>query len=330
MIMAMIIHVSQDTKGDFQRLTDALQSIPKDYEGQVIIFLHEGIYKEKLYIDRPFITIIGDGAEKTVITYDDYALNKMPDGTKRGTFRTQTMLIYTHDFTAKDITIENNAGFGKKVGQALALYVDGDRNKFFNCRLLGSQDTLFTGPLPPSELKAGGFTGPLEHAPRINGRQYYYQCYIRGDVDFIFGSATAYFEECEIYSQKYDEEPSAIDSSQQKIYGYVTAASTAEGQDYGYVFNRCRLTGNCPVNSVYLGRPWRNYAKTVFIECELGEHIRREGWHDWSKPEAHDTIYYAEYHSLGPGAAIADRAPFSRQLTDEEAEHYTREKVLGY
>lgn len=326
--MSRIIHVNKEGEGEFRSLGEALQTVPKDNREEVIIFLHEGIYKEKLVIDQPYITMIGDSAEKTIITYNDYARMKMPDQTIRGTFRTQTLLIYTHDFTAKNLTIENNAGFGREVWQAIALYVDGDRNSFYNCRILGSQDTLFTGPLPPAAYLTGGFTGPLEHAPRINGRQYYNQCYIRGDVDFIFGSATAYFEECEIFSLKTDEEPAADIPKQQKIYGYITAASTAEGQEYGYIFHRCRLTGNCPPNSVYLGRPWRNYAKVVFLECELGEHIRQEGWHDWNKTEAHDTISFYEYNSSGPGAEPHKRASFSRQLTKQEAEKFRKSRVL--
>lgn len=168
----------------------------------------------------------------------------------------------------------------------------------------------------------------MENAARMNGRQYYYQCFIRGDIDFIFGSATAYFEECEINSQKTDSDPIAINPADQKIYGYITAASTPEGQEYGYIFSRCRLTGDCPPNSVYLGRPWRNLAKTVFLECELGEHIRTEGWHDWNKPEAHDTIFYAEYRCFGPGADTKGRVRFSKQLTPEEAEQYNKNKVL--
>ncbi len=322
------IHVAADGKGDCRSLGEALRMISPGNTEPVTIYLHEGVYKEKLVIDRPYITLIGDGAGKSVITYDHYARMVMPDLSNRGTFRTQTLLIHTHDFTAKDLTIENSSGFGRDVGQAIALYVDGDRNSFYHCRILGSQDTLFTGPLPPSAYQAGGFTGPLEHAPKINGRQYYYQCYIRGDVDFIFGSATAYFEGCEIFSQKTDNAPAAPDPEEQKIYGYITAASTPEGQEYGYIFRRCRLTGDCPANSVYLGRPWRSFAKTVFIECEMGGHIRREGWHDWDKREAHSTVFYGEYKSRGPGGDPAGRAAFSRRLTQEAAGQFAKEWIL--
>ncbi len=326
--MSFSLHVAQDGSGDYRSLGEALQAIGMDNTEPVTIYLHKGIYKEKLVIERPYITLRGDGADQSIITYDHYARMVMPDSSNRGTFRTQTLLVNTHDFTAKDITIENSSGCGKEVGQAIALYVDGDRNSFYHCKILGSQDTLFTGPLPPFPYQPGGFTGPLEFAPRKNGRQYYYQCFIKGDVDFIFGSATAYFEECELFSCKYDDDPSASNPEDQKKYGYITAASTPEGQEYGYVFDRCRLISNCPPNSVYLGRPWRNFARTVFIRCEMGDHIRCEGWHDWNKPEAHHTVFFGEYKSYGPGANPLGRVGFSRQLTDMEAKRYTKKHLL--
>ncbi len=316
---------------DYHTIAEAIKSIPVDNKEYITIFIRKGTYREKLIIDRPYICFEGEDTDETIITYNDYAFMIMEDGIKRGTFRTPTVFINTHDFIAKNITFQNNAGFGNKVGQALALYVDGDRIVFDNCKLLGSQDTLFTGPLPPTPNEPGGFTGPKEFAPRINGRHYYRNCYIRGDVDFIFGSATAFFDCCEIFSQQNDDLPPAEHEEDQKVYGYITAASTAKDQAYGYVFNNCKLTSNCPKKSVYLGRPWRNYAKTIFLNCELGEHIRDEGWSDWNKPDAHSTILYAEYNSTGAGAeAISKnmRASFSSQLSDEEALNYTKERVL--
>jgi pectinesterase len=333
--MQTIRYVSKNENGcypnDYTTIANALKSVPVDNKEKVTIFIRRGVYHEKLIIDRPYICLEGEELEETIITYDDYALMMMTDGVKRGTFRTPTVFINTHDFTAKNITFQNTAGFGNKVGQALALYVDGDRVVFDNCRMIGSQDTLFTAPLPPSPNEVGGFTGPKEFAPRINGRHYYHNCYIRGDVDFIFGSATAYFDHCEIFSQKNDELLAAKDGEEQKVYGYITAASTAKDQEYGYVFHQCHLTSDCPKKSVYLGRPWRNYAKTVFMNCELGDHIRDDGWHDWNKEEAHDTILYAEYNNTGVGSEgfyTNKRAPFAKQLTEKEALRYTKEQVL--
>jgi len=175
---------------------------------------------------------------------------------------------------------------------------------------MSRQDTLFTAPLPPREIEPNGFIGPKQHAPRIPQRQVYRRCYIQGDVDFIFGGAAAWFEACEIRS---------VDGE-----GYVTAASTPEGQKYGYVFSNCRFTNDGVAKNVYLGRPWRNFAKTVLVCCELGNHIRPEGFHDWNKAAAHETIFYAEYGCFGPGAQ-GERASFVHRLTKEEAEKITFE-----
>ena len=202
----------------------------------------------------------------------------MPEGDRRGTFRTATLRIDTHDFTAENLTIQNDAGYGHTVGQALALYADGDRIYLENCRLIGSQDTLFAAPLPLKEAKPGDRKPPESPDDTV-------------------------------------------------IYGYVTAASTPENLPFGFCFLNCKLTGDCPTGTVMLGRPWLEWAKTVYLNCELGAHIHPAGWADWEKP--HEHFYYAEYHSYDPGAAPNTRAAFSRQLTDEEAAGYTMENVLN-
>ena len=257
---------------------------------------------------------MGESSAHTVISYDDYALDLMEDGSKRGTFRTYTLFIDTHDVTLQHLTIENASGDSATHGQAIALYADGDRLMINSCRLLGHQDTLFTGPLPEKERQPGGFIGPKQFAPRINGRQYYKNCYICGDIDFIFGSATAYFENCTLESLP-------------EGGGYVTAGSSPEGQTYGYIFNHCRFIGSEP-NTCYLGRPWREYAKVVILNSEIGDHIKPEGWHDWGKIDAHDTVYFAEYKNYGPGAA-GMRPSWTHTLTDTEAEKYTYASVFN-
>lgn len=291
-------------------------------------FIHigKGIYREKLTVTRPNLTFLGESPEETVLVYGQGAFELMEDGTKRGTFRTASLRIDTHDFTARNLTIQNDAGFGHTVGQAIALYADGDRLLFENCRLISSQDTLFTAPLPVKEAQPGGFRGPGEHKPRIMGRQLYRSCFIQGDVDFIFGSGIAYFEQCTIFSKKPGDRTPSESPAEETIYGYVTAASTPKEEPYGYVFRDCRLTSDCPPHTIYLGRPWREYSKTVFIDCELGEHIHSLGWNDWNKPHGH--FYVGEYASYGPGAAPEKRASFSHQLTKEEASLYTKERVL--
>lgn len=312
-----MITVDQNGNGDFLTINEALSSVENktDY---VEIFIKTGTYKERIEITRPNIALIGENREETIITYDYYAKMIMEDGSPRRTFRTYSVFLDGKNILAKNITFVNSSGLGKDVGQAIAVYAEGDLLTFKNCSFLGSQDTLFTGPLPPKVIEPGGFTGPKEFAPRINSHQLYEDCYIQGDIDFIFGSATAYFERCEIFSQDIGEE----------INGYVTAPSTPEGQEFGYVFHECRFTSNCPDESVYLGRPWRNYAKAVFLNCEIGPHIHREGFHDWNKKDSHSTTFFAEYKSYGKGANPSKRAPWVKQLTDEEAKKYTKENVF--
>lgn len=301
---------------------------PEEYSDlpPVVVHIGEGTYQEKLVVSRPNVTFLGAGRDKTILVYGQGAKEIMPDGTNRGTFRTASLRIDTHDFTAKHLTIQNNAGFGHTVGQAIALYVDGDRNAFEDCALISSQDTLFTAPLPHKEAKPGGFKGPGEYKPRVLGRHYFKNCYLRGDIDFLFGGGIVYYEDCTIFSQNPGNRKPPESPDDRVVYGYITAASTFEGLPYGYVFKDCRLISDCPPATVYLGRPWREFAKTVFLHCEMGEHIHPLGWEDWNKPHGH--FYYAEYDSYGPGANPSARADFSHQLTEEEATEYTIENVL--
>ncbi len=330
--------VSKAGDGDFTTVREAINSVPIDNKSEKIIFVKTGIYKEHLEIKTPFITLAGEDRENTVITYDLYANMVMEDGMKRGTFRSYSVLIDTDNFIARDITFENSSGRGDTVGQALALYVDGDRITFENCKMLGSQDTLFTAPLPQKEMQKNGFIGPKQFAPRKNGRHLYSNCYIEGDVDFIFGGATAFFEECELFSLNRDEckeqrekvKKQQNDSDfETNINGYVTAASTPEAQKYGYVFWNCKFTSNCPRHTVYLGRPWRNFAKTVIINSYIGEHICEEGWHDWGKTAAHDTVFYAEAGNYGPSARLDRRPDWVKRLHEDDLEQYSKKNVLG-
>lgn len=325
--------------GHFCTIQDAIDSIPSDNHTPVTIRIAPGIYREKLTLEKPCVTLLGlgDSPSDTVLSYDDFGNDTMPDGSRRGTFRSYTLFVHATDVTLRNLTVKNASGDSATHGQAIALYAECDRFVVDSCRLLGHQDTLFTGPLPPKEIQKNGFIGPTQFAPRINGRQYYKNCYICGDIDFIFGSATAFFENCELESLHRGnpdadvQDVSTVSSGAATkpspyIEGYVTAASTPEGQEYGYVFSHCRFLGSsCAAGSVYLGRPWRNFAKTVLISCELGSHIHPAGFHDWNKTEAHGTIFYAEYNSI---PSDAHRADFVTTLDAVEAEHFTRGKVL--
>ena len=289
-------------------LSRAIAALPKDDE-PITLRLAPGVYREKVVLQRPHTTLEGSGAGESIITWDDGAKEVLPDGMNRGTFRTATLLVDAPHVTLRHLTVENAAAPRQQVGQAIALYVDGDYFTCEECTLRSHQDTLFTAPLPPKELQKNGFIGPKQFAPRTPQRHTYRRCRIEGDVDFIFGGAAAWFEDCDIVS---------VDA------GYATAASTPEGQKYGYVFKHCRFLGdNLPQASCYLGRPWRDYAKTVLLDCTIGAHIRPEGWHDWDKPPFHECGYYAEYP-----APAHERAAFAHVLTAEEAARFTYEDFM--
>ena len=290
--------VAKDGSGDFFTVQEAVDAAP-DYckQDQTTIFVRSGIYREKLTIpaNKQKLHLIGEDVYETVITWDDYARKAGSTGYPMGTSATSTVFMHADDFLAENITFENTAGEGKSIGQACAITVDGDRAAFINCRFIANQDTVYN-------------FGPGQ-------RQYFRDCYIEGTTDFIFGFATAYFDGCTIMSKK---------------NSYVTAAATPEGAPYGYVFRNCRLVHNGDASEVYLGRPWRPYAKTVFIECRLGDHILPAGWHNWNKPDAEKTSFYAEYGNTGPGAAgKGERVPWSHFLKERDLQKYTPEAVLG-
>lgn len=285
------ITVAKDGSGDYLNIQDAINNAKSFPSQRVEIFIKNGIYHEKVKIHawNTHISLIGESKEKTIISFDDHF--KKIDKGRNSTFLTHTVLVEGNDFLAKNLTIQNTAG---DVGQAIALSVNADRCHIENCKILGNQDTLYTS--------GEGF------------RQYFNNCYIEGTTDFIFGQATVLFEECIIHSKK---------------NSYITAASTPKGIPYGFVFMNCSLTADSNVTEVYLGRPWRMNAKTVFLECEMGEHIKPEGWHSWSKPEAQKTTYYAEYNSNGKGSKPDKRVLWSHQLSKSKAKKYTADRILG-
>lgn len=282
--------VSADGSGDFRTVQEAINAVP-DFRKQITrIFIKKGVYNEKLVIAacKQFVALYGE--EGTVLSYDDYAGKPNRFGENKGTSGSSSIYIYGPDFYAENITFQNAAG---PVGQAVACFVAGDRAHFKNCRFLGFQDTLYTWGR--------------------NSRQYYEHCYIEGTVDFIFGASTAVFYRCHIHS---------------KSAGYVTAPATPQGADYGYVFYNCRLTAETGLdNEVYLSRPWRPYAQAVFVQCELGSHIRPEGWNNWGKESNEQTAFYAEYQNYGPGADVEKRAAWSSQLPNLRG--YTMKEVLA-
>lgn len=285
--------VAKDGSGDFVTVQEAINAVPDFRKNRTTIFIKKGVYKEKLILaaSKTNVSFIGEDSNETVLTYDDFASKKNRFGEEVGTTGSTSFYIFGEGFTAENITFENSSG---PVGQAVSVRIDGDKVAFRNCRFLGNQDTLYP------------------HGERSH--QYYKNCYIEGTVDFIFGWSTAVFEECTIFC---------------KDHGYITAPSTLEETPFGFVFLNCDITGSATQASFYLGRPWRSYGKSAFVNCRLGNQIKAEGWNNWGDPEKEKTAFFAEYNNSGPGADTEGRVSWAYQLNEEEAGKYSVLNILG-
>lgn len=323
------IFVSQNAPGAYRTLSEAILAVSDSRTEPAVITVAPGIYQEKIFIRKENLRIIGSGPENTVFCFGDGAKKPREDGSgEYGTFNTAVMLLAGKDITVENISVVNTAGPGCLAGQALAVYVASDRTSFLNCHFEGYQDTVFVGDLNDDSMKRlilpehiRRSSVPAQH-PVI--RNYFLNCVISGDVDFIFGPNTAYFDRCKIVSRKRKSENRS----------FITAASTPAEQEFGLVFRRCHLTGDetngqkasadCSdvKESVYLGRPWRDYAKTAFLRCQMEAHICPAGWHNWDRVKAEVTSSYVEYQNEGPGADPAKRASFSKQLNNPALDEY--------
>jgi pectinesterase len=287
------IIVAQDGTGDFKTIQEAFNAIENNSEKRTVVQVKEGVYREKLFLDstKRKVQLLAADKIKTIITYNDHTGKIAPNGDTINTRTSWTFLNRSKDFTAYNITFQNDAGF--TAGQAVAVESDGDRTHFIECRFIGNQDVLFLN--------------------NEKSRQFFGNCYIEGTTDFIFGSATAWFDSCKIYSKK---------------NSHVTAASTPQNKEWGFIFNACELTGDTSLHNVSLGRPWRPYAAVVYMNCHIGSHIKPEGWSNWNNTENYKTTRYAEYKNYGPSSDPAKRVTWSRQLTDEEAKRYNKQDYL--
>ena len=294
------LYVAADGTGDFYSIQRALDAAPTTGG---LVLVAPGTYREVLTIDKPNIRLRSANidASKTVVVNDRSA------GANGGTLHSATVNVRADNFFAENITFENDfnrthpqlpAG-----SQALALLVTGDRAVFHDVRLLGNQDTVYSG-----SRNCAPDGNPCNPA-----RQYFSDCYIAGNVDFIFGDGKAVFDHCEIHSTAHSG-------------GFITAQGKHyPEEDSGFVFDRCTLTAGPEVTgSVYLGRPWRPYASVVFLNTQMGEHIDPAGWREWHPGETHsiETAFYAEFNSTGPGARLDQRDTHSHLLTAEQAAQF--------
>lgn len=286
--------VAKDGSGQFKTVQAALNAVPEGNAKPVTIYVKNGVYKEVIIVDatKNFIRLLGESKDKTILTFNNHAGSVMPNGDTLNTWTCASAFVYGNDFSAENITFQNDAGF--TAGQAVALRIEGNRASFKNCRMIGNQDVLF--------LSGSGV------------KHYFENCYIEGTTDFIFGAATAVFKNCHIHSKK---------------NSHVTAASTNSIIPYGFVFMDCRLTADSAFKKVSLGRPWTPTASVTYLNCWMGDHIIPEGWNNWKNPANETTARYAEYNSSGPGANPSARVKWAKQLTAEEAKKYTLKNILG-
>lgn len=280
-------------EGDFRTVQECLDALPSKPDGWRTVRILPGTYREKVTLDvyKNCVRIVGvGGAEEVRIVWNDFS-GRVVDGYEMSTYDTWTLSLQADDVILEGLTVENDAG---RVGQAVALETRGDRIHINRCRLVGDQDTFFTK----------GYVS----------RIWVTDSWIEGTTDFIFGPSIVLFDRCRIHA---------------KADSFLTAASTTERNLYGYVFRDCRVTADTSVGRLYLGRPWKSTARTVWIRCELPAAICPEGWRDWHDSARKGDVYYAEYRCTGPGADRRGRVAWSCELTDEEAAFYTPERIFA-
>ena len=312
--------IAKDGSGDFTSLQAAIDAVPMSSRMPTILLLRMDEYHEKVIVNKDNIRIIGEARDRTVITNSGCAKDLDADGKEKGTFLSYTFLVTGNNVEVENLTIRNDAGDGSLVGQAVAVYAAGDRGVWRNVRMIAHQDTLFCGPTMPKvardalpRLIPEGVTS-VGDCPLTLNRQYFEDCYIQGDVDFIFGPYRCWFERCTLFMNKRG--------------GLYTAANTPEQSPYGLVFHNCKLTGECAPGQAYLGRPWRAFARTVFLHCEMGEHVSPQGFQDW-QGGAPVTERYAEYGTTGARADQSTRHPKQKRMTEVDAAAYTIREVIG-
>ena len=285
--------VAQDGSGDYMTIQDAVNAVPDYSAERTVVFIKNGTYREKVLVEssKRNLTLVGEVADSTILVYDDYA-TRVVDGDTLNTFTSQTIRVDADDFRAMNMTFENDARpGGSGTGQNVAISTYGSRAVLLHCRLVSWQDTYYTGS---------------------DDRHYLKDCYVEGAVDYIFGHTTTIFDSCQIHTVR--------------TGGYITAASTMENYQFGYVFIHCRLTAPPGISGVYLGRPWKNSPRTVFYESIELDNISRFGWKSWN---ADETCFYAEYLCTGAGSDTTERVDWSHQLTDAQAETYTMEQIFS-
>lgn len=318
----MIYVIAQDGTGDFTSIQAAIDALPDGNRAPTTLLVRMEEFHEKVIVNKDNLRIVGEARDRTVLTNSGCAKDLDADGQEKGTFLSYTLLITGRNVEIENITVRNDAGDGRDVGQAVAVYAAGDRGVFRNVKMIAHQDTLFCGPVNekvrldalPREIYTTAHTENLGSCPPVYGRVYLEDCFIQGDVDFIFGPYRCWFERCTLFMNPRG--------------GIYTAANTPEPSPYGMVFHRCRLTGACEPGKAALGRPWRAFARTVFLHCEMDEHVNPAGFEDWMGGSP-VTERCGEFATTGAREDQSTRHPKQKRLSAQEAETLTLREVLG-
>ena len=281
----LFVHVGEDLQDAFDRA-----------EPGAVIHLAAGVYRQKTVLRTPDVTLLGEGADKTAIVWDDYANKIHADGKEYNTFRTWTLAVCADGVTMRDLAIVNDALHPEAKGQEVALTVYGDRFAMEDCVLRSTQDTLFLGPLPRDLIER--YDGFLPDELRVDRplSQRFTNCRIEGTVDFIFGCGNALFKRCEIRSLR-----------DARNVGYVAAPAHALEETEGFTFRACRFTAEDGVEGIYLARPWRDYGLSRFEDCVYGAHIAAEGFDKWNDTERDKTARFYESPAVPGRVAWCNR-----------------------
>ena len=294
-----------DGYATYKTVQAAVKSVSDDNAESKVIFIKNGEYNERVTVEVPNVSLLGEDAEKTHIYYSA----ALADKTATDMWTRNAMYVGSDadGFTAENLTVENSFAYTNGSDQqADALCIVADKTACVNVRLVGYQDTLLT------DSRVKGADGNYEVT-----RQYFSKCYITGNVDFIYGAGTSYFDDCDIVA-RYTEH---------KADGCFTAGRTYASTDYGYVFNNCRFTAEDKVadDSYRMARPWGKDDSTTFINCYLGRAIADTGYGDMSG-NSYKNARFAEYGSYGPGYVLDNDRPL---LSSTQVSAYTMNNVLG-
>lgn len=309
-----MILITVDPLTPVKTIQSALNLILDETKEAVTIYIKKGIYKEKLKLIHPNLTLVGEDKDETIITFDDYSLKKHKDGRNYDGFRSYTVMVLAPNITFHNLTIINSSGYGDDIGQAIALHINADMFSAFNCNFYSREGTVFNGPLPDDLVQK--YDGFLLDEERTSGvyRQYFEHCHIKGDINYIFGCGTVIFDNCLITSLHRDN----------NNIGSICAPAQNINVKYGHIFISCEFNHeSCSSNSVYLARPWKDYGMAAFINCLYNSHIKKDGFDTGNNKKAR----FFEYEAINDD--LVHRVEWVKKLSNVDLIDYKSENIFN-